>query len=157
MLKWEIDRHVKLSETGTLYTLSNSISHKYVQTKLLYFRSVPLYIYIYIYIYIYMNISSSLSSSSSCGANTNFLESLSPFVPIIYRSQQVFQTTSCVCTELLLISSCGSTNTATLENITCEFVLAVSLTPYSSYTHTHTHTHTHIYIYIYIYIYMRGT
>ena len=37
--------------------------------------------------------------------------SLSPFVPIIHRSYQVLQTTSCVRAELLSVSSCWSANT----------------------------------------------
>ena len=41
------------------------------------------------------------SSSSYSAASTDFPDSLSPFVPIIYRFQLVFLTTSCVRTELL--------------------------------------------------------
>ena len=56
--------------------------------------------------------------------------SLSPSFPIIPRSQYVFQTTSCVRTELLLVSCCWSANTdqsiwrSPWENIIYEFFLA---------------------------------
>ena len=57
---------------------------------------------------------------------------LSPFVPIILRSLQVFLSTSYVRTELLSVCSCRSANTGTsiwrgpLENDTDDFVLASS-------------------------------
>ena len=40
-------------------------------------------------------------------------QTLLPFVPIIHHFQQVFQTTSCIRTELLQISSCWLSNTCT--------------------------------------------
>ena len=56
--------------------------------------------------------------------------SLSPFIPFIHRSRQVFQTTSYIHTEPLYVSSCWLANTGSfvlrdpLENVTYEFVLA---------------------------------
>ena len=44
-------------------------------------------------------------SAASCTARTDFSESPSPIVSIGHRIQQVFSTTSCVCTDLLYISS----------------------------------------------------
>ena len=55
-----------------------------------------------------------IPSSSSCHAvSTDFFDSLSLSLSIIHRFQQVFQTTSCVCTDLLLINSCWSANAGT--------------------------------------------
>ena len=80
------------------------------------------------------NISLTLSLSLS--------HSLSPSIPIIYCSRQVYQTTSCVRAEWLWVITCRSTNTSTnlwrgpLNNITYEFFLAypaVSHMSYSSY------------------------
>ena len=119
-----------------IYTMSNASSTIWTQVTMCIFfytsASInPLYIYIYIYIHI-----------SSHAARTDFLDSLSPFIPIIYHFQQVFQTTSCVSTELLYISSCWSPNTGMsmcrrlLENITYEFVFAsptVSCMSFPSY------------------------
>ena len=54
-------------------------------------------------------------------------QTINPSVPIIHRSRQVFQTTSCVRTELLLVSSRRSFNTGTSmylgpwKNVTYEF------------------------------------
>ena len=49
---------------------------------------------------------------SSCRVvSTDFPNSLSTIVSISHRFQLVFKTTSCVCTELLLTSSCWSANT----------------------------------------------
>ena len=79
--------------------------------------------HIYIYIYIY------ISSSSCRAAWTDFPECLSQLVSIIHRFWQVLYTTSCVRTELLLISSCWLSYTCTsvwmgpLENVAFEVVL----------------------------------
>ena len=53
------------------------------------------------YLFFFLN-----PSSSSLAAGTDSPDSLSPFVPIIHRFRQVFETTSCVHTELLFVSSC---------------------------------------------------
>ena len=57
---------------------------------------------------------SSSSTTSSHASRTDFRDSLSPFVVIIIRFRRVFQTTSCVRTELLLVSSWWLANTGTL-------------------------------------------
>ena len=63
-------------------------------------------------------------------AGTDFPDSLFPSVTIINRSQQVFQTTSSVCTELLSVSFCWLANTGSSmwkdpqENVIYDFVLA---------------------------------
>ena len=73
--------------------------------------------------------SSSSSSSSSCAASTDFSDTVSPFGPIIHRSWQVFQTTSCVCTELIQIRSWWSAKAGTsicwdlLNKVDYDFVL----------------------------------
>ena len=45
--------------------------------------------------------------------STDFLETISPSVPIVRHSRQVFQTTFCVRTKLKQISSSWLTNTGT--------------------------------------------
>ena len=73
--------------------------------------SLSLYIYIYIYIYICIYIYIYISSSrTDC---TDFSDSFFQSVFIIHCSQQVFQTTSCVRTELMWISSSWLANTGT--------------------------------------------
>ena len=50
---------------------------------------------------------------SCSSASTDFPDSFFPFVSIIHRFQPVFETISCICIELLQISSCESSNTCT--------------------------------------------
>ena len=82
----------------------------YIHTDYIYVYTQMIYMYTYIYInthYIYTNkyththIISSSSASSNHTDGTYFPEFLSPSVLIIHQSQQVFQITSCVCTELM--------------------------------------------------------
>ena len=61
----------------------------------------------------FKTIHKSSSSSSSCDDSTDFPDSLPPSIPITHCSRQVFQTTSCICTKQMLISSCWSANTGT--------------------------------------------
>ena len=69
-------------------------------------------------------------SSSWCAASTDFPDPLLPLVSIVHCSWQVFQATSCIHTELLLIGSSWSPNPSSsvwrgpLEYIAYEFVLA---------------------------------
>ena len=78
---------------------------------------------------------------SSCAASTDFPDTLSPLLSIVHRSQHVFHATSCISTELLLISSSCSPNPCMSvwrgpeENISYEFVFtspALSRVPCSS-------------------------
>ena len=67
-------------------------------------------------------------SSSSSAASMDFPDSLSLSIPIIHCSWLVFQTISCVCTELMFKNSCWLANIGTsmcrdpLKNITYEFI-----------------------------------
>ena len=67
------------------------------------------------------------SSSSCCIPSTDFLDSLSPLVSNIHRSRQVFQTASCISTELLgtswSSSLCSSVWRGPPEYTVYEFVL----------------------------------
>ena len=78
--------------------------------------SFSLYIYTYKYVCIYHQF--------VLLGQISLTLSLRPFVPIIYRSWQVFQTTTFVRIELLQVGSCWSANTGTsnwrgpLENVT---------------------------------------
>ena len=95
-----------------------------------------IYIYTYIFIYIYANvlvytphIPLCTSSSSWRATSMDFPDPFPSFVSIIHRSWQVFHTTSCISTELLLIGSswspnpCSSVWRGPLEYNASEFVL----------------------------------
>ena len=81
----------------------------------------------------------SLSLSSCRAACTNFLDSLSPFVPIVHGFRQALQTPSYVCTELLSIGSSLSSNTCSsmwwrpLENTVYKCVLTSPIMSRISY------------------------
>ena len=70
----------------------------------------------------------SIASSSCHASSTDFLDSPLPLISIVHRFWQVFSVTSCVHTELLLISSSWPSNTFSSmwrgpeENVTYEFV-----------------------------------
>ena len=102
--------------------LFNAKSHFYIYIKYIQFGLVVFYgiltlvgylmpnpdnIYIYIYIYIY----TCIYISSCHTTNMDFTASLLLFFTIFHHFQQVSKTTSCVCAEALLVSSCWSTNT----------------------------------------------
>ena len=53
---------------------------------------------------------------------------LSPFVSIIHRFRQVFHTTSCICTELLLVNSYWSANTA-ISKYSCFLTKSLRMVP----------------------------
>ena len=105
---------IKLHLFTLNYITNNSIVllTQHIKNKDLCFQhsSSTLYMHIFLYFSLHPPLSLSLSSRSSSSSSssptvsTDFFNSVSLFVSIIYHSWQVLQTKSSVCTELLALS-----------------------------------------------------
>ena len=95
-----------VNDTNLCQNVIYSLNHAIIIN--VFCRISKVYTYIYIYIYIKISLSSPSSSSSCCAAGMDLPDPLSSLVSIVHCSQEVFQVTSCIGTELLYIGSSWS-------------------------------------------------
>ena len=103
--------------------------HIYIYIYIYIYTQTYIHIYKILYIYIYLHTYISSSSSSCHTACTDLPNTLSPAISIIHHSLEVFQTKSCISTELLYIGSswlsylCSSIWRGPQKYIFYEFIL----------------------------------